>query len=99
MVPYMGPIFIELLSRRQRPPSTQSLIANAAAMESSALALSGLCFEFPLGLRCGGENPLSFVLYRPRNLARIGASHTGLFAPYLPRMSPLHGPYGTAGML
>ena len=56
MAPHMAPIFIELLSRLQRPPSTWSLLANEAAMESSALALSGLRFEFPRGSRCGGEN-------------------------------------------
>ena len=49
MAPHMAPIFIELLSWLQRPPSTRSLIANEAAMESSALALSGLRFEFPRG--------------------------------------------------
>ena len=56
MAPHMAPIFIELLSRLQIPTSTWSLIANEAAMESSALALSGLRFEFPRGLRCEGEN-------------------------------------------
>ena len=49
MAPHMAPIFIKLLSRLQRPPSTRSLIANEAAMESSALALSGLRFKFPRG--------------------------------------------------
>ena len=46
MAPHLAPIFIKLLSRLQIPPSTRSLIANEAAMESSALALSGLRFEF-----------------------------------------------------
>ena len=46
MAPHMAPIFIELLSRLQIPPSTWSLIAIEAAMESSALALvSALSFH------------------------------------------------------
>ena len=57
MAPHMAPIFIELLSWLQRPLSSRSLMANETAMESSALALSGLLFEFPRGSRCGGENP------------------------------------------
>ena len=47
MAPHMAPIFIELLSRLQRPPSTRSLIANEAAMESTALLflVSALSFH------------------------------------------------------
>ena len=50
MAPHMAPIFIELLSWLQTPPSTWSLIENDAAMERSALALSGLRIELPRGL-------------------------------------------------
>ena len=45
-VTHMSPIFVEILSRPQRPPSTQSLIANETAMESSALAVLDSALSF-----------------------------------------------------
>ena len=87
MAPHMAPVFIELLSRLQRPPSTRSLIANEAAMESSALALSGLRFEFSRSSRCGGDN--AFLCSKLKRTL-----HLTLFLHLRPQPSQPPAPYG-----
>ena len=75
MVLYIGPIFIELLSRLRSPPSTRTQIASLTALESSALPLSGLRFKFPRGSRCGGEKPFL------RSKLEMSCAHASFFGP------------------